>query len=81
MTHITTRDNTRLYVKDWGTGRPVVLIHGWPLSADTWDDTAIALADAGFRAIAYNGDLWIYQQALAEGVATMRQLAKEASAT
>jgi non-heme chloroperoxidase len=52
--HITTRDGVRLNVKDWGTGRPVILIHGWPLSADSWDDTAIAIADAGMRAIAYD---------------------------
>ena len=54
MTYITTRDGTNLYVKDWGAGRPVVLIHGWPLSADSWDDQAMALVDAGFRAIAYD---------------------------
>ena len=54
MTYITTRDKTQLYVKDWGTGRPVVLLHGWPLSADSWDDGALALADAGFRTIAYD---------------------------
>jgi non-heme chloroperoxidase len=52
--YITTNDNTKLYVKDWGTGRPVILMHGWPLSSDSWDDTAIALANAGFRAIAYD---------------------------
>ncbi len=54
MTYITTRDSTKLYVKDWGTGRPVILLHGWPLSADSWDDQAMAIADAGFRAIAYD---------------------------
>lgn len=54
MTYITTNDNTKLYVKDWGVGRPVILLHGWPLSADSWDDQAMALADAGFRAIAYD---------------------------
>ena len=54
MAHITTQDGTKLYVKDWGTGRPVILIHGWPLSADSWDDQAVAIADAGFRAIAYD---------------------------
>ncbi len=54
MPYITTRDNTRLYVKDWGSGRPVILIHGWPLSADTWDEAATAIANAGFRAIAYD---------------------------
>ena len=37
MPTITTRDGVPLYVKDWGTGRPVVLMHGWPLSADTFD--------------------------------------------
>ena len=54
MTYITTRDNTKLYVKDWGSGRPVILLHGWPLSADSWDDQAMGIADAGFRAIAYD---------------------------
>ena len=52
--YVTTPDNTKLYVKDWGEGRPVILIHGWPLSADTWDDQAMALAEAGFRTIAYD---------------------------
>lgn len=54
MPYVKTRDGTDIYVKDWGSGRPVVLIHGWPLSADTWDAQMIALADAGFRAIAYD---------------------------
>ena len=54
MPYIKTRDGTDLYVKDWGEGRPVVLIHGWPLSADSWDKQAMALANAGFRAIAYD---------------------------
>ncbi len=54
MSTITTADNTQLYVKDWGVGRPVIMLHGWPLSADSWDDQAMAIADAGFRAIAYD---------------------------
>lgn len=54
MDYITTTDGTRLYVKDWGSGRPVILIHGWPLSADSWDDQALAIAAAGHRAIAYD---------------------------
>ncbi|MBB4152951.1 pimeloyl-ACP methyl ester carboxylesterase [Sphingomonas jinjuensis] len=54
MPYIKTRDGTDIYVKDWGSGRPVVLIHGWPLNADSWDEQAMALADAGFRAIAYD---------------------------
>ena len=54
MPFIETRDKTRLFVKDWGAGRPVVLIHGWPLNADSFDDHAHALAEAGYRAIAYD---------------------------
>ncbi|MGY4397933.1 non-heme chloroperoxidase [Sphingomonas sp. UYAg733] len=54
MPYIKTRDGTDLYVKDWGSGRPVILIHGWPLSADSWDAQALALAESGFRAIAYD---------------------------
>ncbi|MBB4617730.1 alpha/beta fold hydrolase [Sphingomonas abaci] len=54
MPYIKTRDGTDLYVKDWGSGRPVILLHGWPLNADSWDAQAMALAEAGFRAIAYD---------------------------
>jgi len=54
MPPIITAHQTELYVKDWGTGQPVILIHGWPLSSDTWDDQAMALANAGYRAIAYD---------------------------
>jgi non-heme chloroperoxidase len=54
MPYISTRDGTDLYVKEWGEGRPVILTHGWPLSSDSWDDQAQALAENGFRAIAYD---------------------------
>ncbi len=54
MPYVKTRDGTSLFVKDWGQGRPVILIHGWPLSADSWDPQAYALADAGYRVIAYD---------------------------
>ncbi len=54
MAVITTRDGTKLHYKDWGTGRPVILIHGWPLSADSWDDLAFALVNAGYHTIAYD---------------------------
>lgn len=54
MSFLTTNDDVRLYFREWGTGRTVVLLHGWPLSADTWDDVAIALADAGYRVISYD---------------------------
>ncbi|WP_294391850.1 alpha/beta hydrolase [uncultured Sphingomonas sp.] len=54
MPFIKTRDNVDIYVKDWGSGRPVILLHGWPLNADSWDDHALALAEAGHRVIAYD---------------------------
>lgn len=54
MPTVTTPDQTQLYVKDWGTGRPVILLHGWPMTCDTWDEQAMALAAQGFRAIAYD---------------------------
>jgi pimeloyl-ACP methyl ester carboxylesterase len=54
MNTVETPDKTRLYVKDWGEGPPVILIHGWPLSADSWDDQAMAIATAGHRVIAYD---------------------------
>lgn len=54
MHYITTNDNTRLYIKDWGTGIPVILIHGWPLSSDSWDALAIDIVDAGYRVISYD---------------------------
>lgn len=54
MSYVTTRDGIKLYVKEWGTGRPVVMSHGWPLSADSFDDLSVAIANAGMRAISYD---------------------------
>ncbi len=54
MAIVTTADNTTLYVKDWGVGRAVVLLHGWPLSCDTWDEQAMAIAQSGYRVISYD---------------------------
>ncbi len=54
MPLIKTRDHMELYVKVWGTGRPVILIHGYPLNADSFDRTAMKLAEAGFQAISYD---------------------------
>ena len=51
MPYATAKDGTQLYYKDWGSGDPVVLLHGWPLTADTWDDAACALVEAGKRCI------------------------------
>ncbi|WP_326734547.1 alpha/beta fold hydrolase [Streptomyces sp. NBC_01022] len=49
-----TRDGVEIFYKDWGSGRPVVFIHGWPLNGDAWQDQLKAVADAGFRGIAHD---------------------------
>ena len=54
MPFVKTRDHVDLYVKDWGSGRPVILLHGWPLTADMWDYHAMRLAEAGHRVIFYD---------------------------
>jgi non-heme chloroperoxidase len=54
MSYFTTKDNARIYYKDWGSGSTVILIHGWPLTSDSWEDQAIALVNAGHRVIAYD---------------------------
>jgi len=51
---ITTQDGTEIFYKDWGTGRPVVFSHGWPLNADAWDDQMFFLASNGYRVIAHD---------------------------
>jgi non-heme chloroperoxidase len=48
------KDGTQIYVKDWGTGQPVVFSHGWPLTADAWDDQMVFLAWRGYRCIAHD---------------------------
>ncbi|SHN08676.1 alpha/beta fold hydrolase [Actinacidiphila paucisporea] len=54
MPFITAKDGTKIFYKDWGSGRPVVFSHGWPLTADAWDPQAKLVADNGFRAIAHD---------------------------
>jgi len=84
MPTITTKDGTQIYYKDWGTGPPLVFSHGWPLSADAWEDQMIFLAARGYRCLAHdrrghgrsgqpwNGnDLDTYADDLAELVAAL----------
>jgi len=54
MPIITTNDGAQIYYKDWGKGQPVVFSHGWPLSADAWEDQMMFLADRGYRCIAHD---------------------------
>ncbi|HTG81399.1 MAG TPA: alpha/beta hydrolase [Geobacteraceae bacterium] len=54
MPTITTKDGTQIYYKEWGSGQPVVFSHGWPLSADAWEDQMFFLASRGYRCIAHD---------------------------
>jgi non-heme chloroperoxidase len=51
---ITTKDGAAIFYKDWGTGRPVVFSHGWPLNADAWDPQLNLVAGNGYRAVAHD---------------------------
>ena len=52
MPVITTSDGTEIFFKDWGSGQPIVFSHGWPLSADDWDNQMLFFLDRGYRVIA-----------------------------
>ncbi len=54
MTYINASDGARIFVKDWGSGQPIVFSHGWPLSADDWDAQMMYFASRGFRCVAHD---------------------------
>ena len=54
MSKITTKDGTKIFYKDWGKGQPIVFHHGWPLSADDWDNQMLFFLDHGYRVIAHD---------------------------
>ena len=54
MPAITTKDGTEIYYNDWGDGQPIVFSHGWPLSADAFEDQMFFLASRGYRCIAHD---------------------------
>lgn len=51
---ITTGDGTEIFYKDWGTGQPIVFSHGWPLSADDWDNQLLFFLSKGYRVVAHD---------------------------
>jgi non-heme chloroperoxidase len=54
MPTITTKDGVTIFYKDWGTGQPIVFSHGWPLSADDWDNQMMFFLKHGYRVIAHD---------------------------
>ena len=54
MSTIATRDGVEIFYKDWGSGQPIVFSHGWPLSADAWEDQMFYLASRGYRCIGHD---------------------------
>jgi len=54
MSTITTKDKTNIYYKEWGTGRPVVFSHGWPLNGDAWESQMVFLSQHGYRCVAHD---------------------------
>lgn len=59
MPSIKTKDEVAIFYKDWGSGQPIVFSHGWPLSANDWDNQMLFFLKQGYRAIAH--DRWAHE--------------------
>ena len=54
MSTFKTKDGTEIHYKDWGTGKPVVFSHGWPLCSDAWEAQMLFLGSRGYRCIGHD---------------------------
>src|SRR5882724_10216605 len=54
MRSFTAKDGTNIFYKDWGSGKPILFSHGWPLTADAWDAQMLFLGENGYRVIAHD---------------------------
>ena len=54
MPIVNTRDGTAIFYKDWGSGQPILFSHGWPLSADAWDNQMLFFGERGYRVVAHD---------------------------
>lgn len=54
MGMITTKDGTKIFYKDWGSGQPILFSHGWPLTADAWDKQMLFFGQQGYRVVAHD---------------------------
>ena len=51
---VTTKDGTQVFYKRWGAGQPIIFSHGWPLTADDWDNQMLFFGERGYRVIAHD---------------------------
>nr|BAA02052.1 arylesterase [Pseudomonas fluorescens] len=58
MSTFVAKDGTQIYFKDWGSGKPVLFSHGWPLDADMWEYQMEYLSSRGYRTIAFDRPVW-----------------------
>ena len=83
MPFVTTGDGAEIFYKDWGSGRPVMFHHGWPLSSDEWDAQLLFFAQRGYRVIAHDrkfGDIGrsqVRRASVLQALAMLQELAEK----